>query len=100
RQSPVAPQFPNEPPAEVVAKGQEISNTIADKAVSIDQLNRFCHDADLPPPVIPITGTDQQKFEAAKRTVVGEIGQITEPLHMQKAAAAAAAIFGSQPPNH
>ena len=97
RPSTVAPQFPNERPVEVVAAARQINKTINTKAVSIDQLNRFCHDADLPPPTVTATGTDEAKLDDAKESVIMEVRKITEPQHIQKAAAAAGNIWLQNP---
>jgi hypothetical protein len=81
----------------VVAAAHQINKTINTKANSIDQLNRFCHEAQLPPPSVLTTGTDEEKLDEAKESVITEVRKITEPEHILKAAAAAEKIFG--PPN-
>jgi len=98
RQSPVAPIFHEDRPVEVEAKAHEINNTINTKAVSVEQLNRFCDEADLVRPEPQPTGTEEEKLEAAKSAVMKQVRGIMESRQIQKAAAAAEAIFGSQNP--
>jgi hypothetical protein len=97
RETTVPPKFQPVRPEDVVAAASQINETINKKAVSLHQLNRFCRDADLPPPV-PTTGTDEEKLVAAKEDVIMQVLGITEPQRIQKAAAAAKAIFGPQNP--
>jgi len=98
RRTQVAPQLPDDRSAEVEAKAHEINNTINVKAASIEQLNHFCDEADLLRPVLPTTGTEEDRLVAAKGAVMKQVRGITEPQHIQKAAAAAEAIFGPQNP--
>jgi hypothetical protein len=97
-QSTVAPVFDQGRPEEVVAAASQINKLINTKAVSIDQLNRFCDEANLLRPELLTTGTEEEKLEAAKGAVVKQVRGIMEPQQIQKATAAAAAIFQSQNP--
>jgi hypothetical protein len=97
RQTQVPPQFHDDRSADVEALASAVNKTINAKALSVDQLNRFCDQADLLRPDALTTGTEEEKLEAAKGAVMKQVRGITQLGEIQKVATAATTIFG--PPN-
>jgi hypothetical protein len=94
RHTETPPRFHEDGPAEVVATARRVNKTINAKALSLEQLNRFCDEAGLLHVDAPTTGTPEEQLEEAKGAVMKQVREITEPEAVQKAAAAADLIFG------
>jgi hypothetical protein len=80
--------------AEIEKERVQITAAINDKTKSLDQLNTFCEQAALKPPIVPQVGTDEDKLDDAKGQVMGQVMNIEKPEIMKKASSAAKNVFG------
>ena len=93
RQATEAPHYIPDRPDDVAATASQVIKTINTKAVSVEQLNRFCDEADLLHPELPPTGTPSDLLDAAREQVTKKVREITGGPQIQKAATAAKNIF-------